>query len=100
LICSSGGVSIWYLLSLESIIQQIKRQYIKIDLQICNNKFSSIHRALLNRRERHIPGWHELQWSDVENVRRYYLPWEEERLILDLVNQFEKNLSKAIAYCE
>ena len=65
---------------------------------ICSDE--NIHRTMLSRRQRQIPGWHELQWSDVENVRGYYLPWEGERLILDMVNPFEENLSKAIAYCE
>jgi predicted kinase len=65
---------------------------------ICSDE--SIHRALLSSRKRHIPGWHELQWTDVEKVKGYYLPWEGERLILDMLNPFDENLSKAIAYCE
>ena len=46
MICSSGGVSIGYLLSLETIIQQINRPYIKIDLQIRKNSHSYYLRAL------------------------------------------------------
>lgn len=65
---------------------------------ICSDE--SVHRQMLSRRDRNIPGWHELQWSDVENVRRYYLPWAGERLVLDIVDRFEENLAKAIAYCE
>ena len=65
---------------------------------ICTDE--AIHRAMLNRRERHIPGWHELQWSDVESVKEYYLPWEGERLMLDMMNSFEENLANALAYCE
>jgi hypothetical protein len=53
----------------------------------------------LQGRERHIPGWHELDWSEVERVKRYYEAWEEERLILDLANLFHENLLKAKAYC-
>ena len=65
---------------------------------VCSDE--SLHRALLGIRKRHIPGWHELQWSDVEKVKGYFSPWEGERLILDMVNSFEENLYKAAAYCE
>lgn len=65
---------------------------------ICSNE--SFHRSLLEKRERRIPGWHELAWSDVEKVKKSYLPWTAERLILDLLDSFEENLKQAIAYCE
>jgi len=65
---------------------------------ICSDE--SFQRSQLKGRERHIPGWHELQWADVEKVKGYFSPWTEERLVLDSINPFEKNLAKAIAYCE
>jgi len=65
---------------------------------VCSDE--SLHRSLLTKRQRKIPGWHELEWEDVEKAKKYYRPWEEERLVLDLVHAFEENLSKAIAYCE
>jgi len=65
---------------------------------ICSDE--SFHRSLLNNRQRNIPGWHELKWSDVENVKGYFSPWREERLVLDMINPLEVNLAKAIKYCE
>lgn len=60
----------------------------------------SVHQARLQDRKRNIPGWHELKWSEVERVRRYYLPWEAERLVLDMTDSFSENVLKARAYCE
>jgi predicted kinase len=59
-----------------------------------------LHQARLQDRLRKIPGWHELEWSEVERVKRYYLPWEEERLTLDMKNAFSENYLKAKIYCE
>lgn len=65
---------------------------------ICSD--GSFHRSQLATRERRIPGWHELAWSDVEKVKSYFLPWREEHLVVDMMDPFEENLSKAIRYCE
>ena len=65
---------------------------------VCSDQ--AMHRSRLGIRKRNIPGWHELTWSDVEKVKQYYAVWEEEHLILDMVNPFEENLFKASAYCE
>ena len=65
---------------------------------ICSDE--SLHRSRLKDRKRNIPGWHELQWSEVERVRKYYLPWEGEHLILDMVYPFDENLLKARKYCD
>ena len=65
---------------------------------VCSDQ--AMHRARLGSRKRNIPGWHELTWSDVEKVKQYYAVWEEEHLILDMVNPFEENLLKVSVYCE
>jgi predicted kinase len=65
---------------------------------VCSDE--SLHRARLRVRKRRIPGWHELEWSEVERVKRYYIPWRSAHLTLDMVNPFEENLAKARAYCE
>jgi predicted kinase len=65
---------------------------------ICSDE--TLHRSRLGERKRDIPGWHELDWSEVERVKRYYTPWEGERLVLDMTNSFAENLLKARAYCE
>lgn len=59
----------------------------------------SLHRSRLKDRKRHIPGWHELEWSEVERVKQYYVPWEGERLVLDMTHPFTDNLLDAKAYC-
>lgn len=56
------------------------------------------HRAQLANRQRNIPGWHELEWSEVERVKTYYAEWNEERLILDAANELETNILRAIQY--
>ena len=60
----------------------------------------AIHRSRLSGRQRGIPGWHELEWSEVERVRSYYVPWQENRLVLDLVRPVDKNISAALEYCK
>jgi predicted kinase len=63
---------------------------------ICSDE--AAHRARLNVRQRGIPGWHELDWSDVQCVKANYAPWDEERLILDAVNPLEDNIAAALRY--
>ena len=65
---------------------------------VCSDE--AIHRARLGMRKRNIPGWHELDWADVEKVKKYYAIWEDKHLILDMLYPFEENLLKARAYCE
>jgi predicted kinase len=65
---------------------------------ICSDE--SLHRARLKGRQRNIPGWHELEWSEVERVRQVYSPWEGERLILDMIASLDENIQKAKVYCE
>ena len=60
----------------------------------------SVHRARLEQRQRNIPGWHELQWPDVEFVQSYYVPWAEKRLIIDSMNSVDQNLLAALNYCQ
>ncbi len=63
---------------------------------ICSNE--AAHRERLSVRQRGIPGWHELDWSEVERVKAYYAPWNEERLILDMMNPQEENIAAALRY--
>jgi predicted kinase len=65
---------------------------------ICSDEV--LHRARLAVRQRNIPGWHELEWSEVERVKRYYSGWAEEHLTLDAVRPFDDNLAAALAYCK
>jgi len=65
---------------------------------ICSD--SAVHRERLEKRQRGIPGWHELTWADVEYVRSYFTPWDENRLILDSMRSMEKNILEALEYCK
>ena len=65
---------------------------------ICSDQ--TLHRSRLENRQRGIPGWHELTWSDIEKVKQYYPRWEEGHLVLDMVNALHDNVLKARTYCE
>jgi predicted kinase len=64
---------------------------------ICSNE--TLHRNRLATRQRQIPGWHELTWSEVEHVKNYFASWDEPCLVLDSLQPFDRNLSQALAYC-
>jgi len=81
--------------------RQLSRQYgadWRVIECICSDV--NLHRSRLKVRNRNIPGWHELKWSDVEKVKQYYRPWNDECLKLDMTNLYVENFSKATAYCE
>ena len=40
------------------------------------------------------------EWSDVEKVKQYYQAWDEDRLVLDMANPIDENLSRVKSYCE
>ena len=63
---------------------------------ICSDE--KVHRARLSTRQRGIPGWYELDWSEVELVKDYYHPWDEDRLILDAMQPLEDNLNLVFEY--
>ena len=63
---------------------------------ICSEE--AAHRDRLGVRRRGIPGWHELDWSEVERVKAYYAPWAEVHLILDAVNPLDENIAAALRY--
>jgi predicted kinase len=65
---------------------------------VCSDE--DLHRSRLESRQRGIPGWHELEWADIEKVKGYYPAWEEEHLVLDMVNPLDENVLKARTYCE
>ena len=65
---------------------------------ICSDEL--LHRSRLKDRRRNIPDWHELDWSEVERVKRQYSAWEAERLVLDMTHSFDENFLKAKIYCE
>jgi predicted kinase len=63
---------------------------------ICSDE--TLHRARLAERQRNIPHWLELEWSEVERVKSYYPAWDEDRLVVDAVQPFEINLEAVLRY--
>jgi hypothetical protein len=87
--------------SIRSTWRRLAEQY-EADWRVieCVCSDESLHRSRLKERKRNIPGWHELEWSEVERVKQYYTLWEDERLVLDMAQSLDENLLKAKAYCE
>jgi hypothetical protein len=86
--------------TIRSTWRQLSDQY-NADWRVieCVCSEESLHRSRLKDRKRHIPGWHELEWSEVERVKQYYFPWEGERLVLDMKDPFTENVLNAKVYC-
>lgn len=63
---------------------------------ICSDE--NVHRTRLEGRQRNIPNWHELEWSEVERVKSYYAAWDEAHLVVDSVQSFESNLEAVLHY--
>ncbi len=57
-----------------------------------------LHQSRIKSRVRNMHGIPEVTWDDVESCRRTYLPWDEERLIIDSANELNKNLDAALEY--
>lgn len=64
---------------------------------VCSDE--QLHQTRLQKRKRGIPNWYELEWSDVQRIKAYYVSWGEPHLVLDSVNPLEENLVSAINYC-
>lgn len=58
----------------------------------------AVHRARLENRQRNIPSWHELTWAEVERVRGYFAAWQEDRLVVDMVEPLETNIQQVLEY--
>ena len=65
---------------------------------VCSDE--NIHRRRLRNRQRGIPGWHELDWADVESVKSYFVPWDEPRLIVDAIHSIDENLKMMLNWFE
>ncbi len=88
-------------LSIRKTWRELSAQY-QADWRVveCVCSDESIHRSRLEIRKRNIPGWHELEWSDIEKVKQYYQPWNEDHLVLDMTSPLEENISRVKSYCE
>ncbi len=63
---------------------------------ICSNE--TLHRTRLESRQRLIPGWPELEWSEVLRVKATYDEWREERLIIDSCDSMSSNEIKLVQF--
>jgi predicted kinase len=66
---------------------------------VCSDE--RVHRSRVEGRKRGIPGWPELTWADVEDVRSRYEPWSDaSRLVLDTVRPMDEILAALTAILE
>lgn len=63
---------------------------------VCSDE--RLHRSRLEGRNRNIPGWPEVSWVQVVEVRSRYEPWSGDRLVVDAVRPIEENLAVVDAY--
>ena len=63
---------------------------------ICSD--AALHRARIEGRQRGIPGWPELTWDHVEEVRKRYEVWPDAPIIVDSVKPFEANLKVLLSH--
>jgi predicted kinase len=63
---------------------------------VCSD--DSVHERRLEGRVRGIPGWYEVEWSDVVAAKQRWVPWTEDRLVLDAVDPADVNLARALEY--
>lgn len=59
---------------------------------------SELHKKRVAARVRNMHGIPEVTWEDVENRRKEYLTWTEERLTIDTANDREYNLKEVLDY--
>lgn len=50
---------------------------------VCSDE--ELHRGRVEGRQRHIPGWHEIDWSHVQRMRAEFPPLRTKRLTVDAV---------------
>lgn len=63
---------------------------------VCSDR--ELHKSRLESRERNIPSWYELTWSDIENILIGYEPCFEERLCIDSIKPLKENIKKVLKY--
>jgi predicted kinase len=59
---------------------------------------SELHKERIESRIRNMHGIPEVTWEDVENRSKEFVPWIEERLVLDTANAHEESVKKALDY--
>lgn len=57
-----------------------------------------VHKQRIEARVRNMHGIPEVTWQDVEERRKTYLPWKEERLVLDMAPAHGESIQKTLDY--
>jgi predicted kinase len=65
---------------------------------ICSDEV--LHQERLGQRTRDIPGWYEVGWKEVLDVRSRYQPWAGDQLTLDCVAPLSENIQRMVAYVD
>jgi predicted kinase len=60
----------------------------------CTCADEDLHRERVEARVRGIPGWYELEWTDVERSRAAYAPLGCEKLVVDAGDPLASNLAR------
>jgi predicted kinase len=58
----------------------------------------ALHKKRIESRVRNLPGFPETTWKHVEDRRKSYESWQEERLVLNTADDAADNLEKALNY--
>ena len=58
------------------------------------------HKERLGKRMRNLHGIPEVIWEDVEKGKKEYLPWTEERLVVDTAKDVENLVEQILKYIE
>jgi predicted kinase len=64
----------------------------------CVLKDESLHRARVESRVRGLHGIEEISWAKVQARRQHYTPWKIDVLTLEMSDDLDSNLSKALAF--
>ncbi|WP_404963125.1 hypothetical protein [Streptomyces sp. 147326] len=63
---------------------------------VCSD--AAVHRRRLEGRSRGIEGFHEPAWEAVERRREEFVPWSDDRLVLDSVIDLPSNVAAALVF--
>ena len=71
----------------------LTHKYLYIEC-ICSKE--ELHKERIEARKQNIPGWYEMTWSDVEKVKLEYLPFSDDRVVIDSIHALDHNLDLVV----
>jgi len=66
----------------------------------CTCSDDNAWRERMRIRVQYVPGWKPVGWDDVERMRDYYQPWNENALTVDSLYAPEVNFPQVLAYVQ